>query len=1254
MGGGNRIISGHGRKRMLDILAQEGRFGEYLDAVAAEAARRGLTPPPDGMENPVLVLRVTGGLDRREDLVRFAELSNRWGGLERSGAEFAESDARKITDALLRLYAPDASGNLLAASNRPFMAAFLKAVGATGLTNADGTPTPEAALRVQRALMTAVFGNDEKVRSMVQGLLERSQELSLASLQNALMRSAGRLLAMKRQKGSFDIVADVREAAYQYIAWRVAQQKSPKLTLAEHLRQSDFFAAEVPPMQQALARLLDAERFGKVLEKCSDLVAQQAVDAQSTFGFFEAKTPLQLLGEAERALLEEGETPVTPDPASPEAAAPEQTPPAVQAEPAPTPEAEPADPVEAAQAEIAPPEPETFVPVPAVRGTATLPGPGAEGVKAHQVNADGRPTTAVRTLPPGAWNLLRAPYDVRRPPKPSAQDRAGRGLGISAPPPATDSQGRDWGKVFPHFQGNKAEMADRTSQAIRRTMTKAERDHYSTVVDYFGGGGCWGLYHALTNFENARQLVVNEFDPDRLEKIRLLHEIDGQVADEAEAVLLEPKTLEELRALANNSSAPVTIANKVDGAIKRRVSDGRVRAVLQAFVDCAHTMLGSVTDEDGKAVDDTEAGVRKALDALREDGRKAKEAADAFKARGGSIAYRAGDAAAFDDAPSGHQVVAVCDPPYYLTQDYQQGTILGLDHVPDNWSYAATQGLLHRLADAGCAIVYTDEAWWNKKDYANAASDADMGGLFGSGILDEIAKGETFRKENAILLDIINTLDHFDVAGRVAGRQETLGVHHGHERNDEGTEDGAGRDALRPEGAADAGGERGARPSVRRVAGDLEGEGRAARGTRPHRGREGRVAIAREVIVQDIASSVEEASPVSDPAAVDALVRHSVRSVREDRMADYARAVRADARRYAEAAKRTDELPIPPEMRGNAGFADVRFSVTSAWRHDFPKAVCMTTRAALMERHGDLFRKAKAGGVRAAAQLVKAVVKPEKIAALIADHPDASIVCPVYAEEATGRNKIPRAFAKYIAKVAGIETDQGIMQSVRAFHSGANAEHRLFVSPEFEGEVTPGAEYILVDDHITQGGTVNALRDHIEANGGKVVAIAALTLSQGSSILAPRKETLDEIKRKWPDIDDLLKSADIAERADALTESQLRYILKFSTDTFRDRVAQAGREGGGQGAGRALRGREAASEGTPSEGVSRESLPAQLTGTPAEPGRARSSVTRRGSVGLANVATALFAQQMLAGKEVSARSADRLLRNIGLGALARP
>ena len=1408
VGGGNRIISGHGRKRMLDILAQEGRFGEYLDAVAAEAKKRGLTPPPDGMENPVLVLRVTGGLDRRADLVRFAELSNRSGLLERSGAEFAESDARKITDALLRLYAPDASGNLLAASNRPFMAAFLKAVGATGLTNADGTPTPEAALRVQRALMTAVFGNDEKVRSMVQSLLERSQELSLASLQNALMRSAGRLLAMKRQKGSFDIVADVREAAYQYIAWRVAQQKSPKLTLAEHLRQSDFFAAEVPPMQQALARLLDAERFGKVLEKYNDLVAQQAVDAQSTFGFFEAKTPLQLLGEAERALLADGETPVTPDPASPEAAAPEQTPPAVQAEaePAPTPEAEPADPVEAAQAEIAPPEPETFVPVPAVRGTATLPGPGAEGVKAHQVNADGRPTTAVRTLPPGAWNLLRAPYDVRRPPKPSAQDRAGRGLGISAPPPATDSQGRYWGKVFPHFQGNKAEMADRTSQAIRKTMTKAERDHYSTVVDYFGGGGCWGLYHALTNFENARQLVVNEFDPDRLEKIRLLHEIDGQVADEAARIIKEPKTYARIRQLVGETSSPGTIASRVQSYLLegkdeadaagsmfvfgdeiRKVTDPRERAVLKAFVDCAQPMFATVKDEDGKPVEDPMAGIDKALDALREDGRKAKEAADAFKARGGSISYRSGDASAFDDAPSGHQVVAVCDPPYYLTQDYQQGTILGLDNVPDNWSYAATRDLLRQLVDRGDAIVYTDEAWWNKESYTPDRRERN-------GV-------STFGKEQQTLLDIINTLDHFDVAGRVAGRQETLGIHHGH-ATDGKPEGGAGRADVRDDRADDArGGDDGARPSVRRVAGDLEGEGRAARGALPHRGREGRVAIAREVIVQDIASSVEEASPVSDPAAVDTLVRHSVRSVREDRMADYAKTVsrnakawlrrraadldkqmaaagytekvwhgtegkdfnvfkfsaeshgvpaayftykRETAQNYAairgmdaamdgdygqintrqfyvnpgkvldydeaktpldfdgvlkmlkkayedgynavrchnilddqgarldendenmtflapedapgngegdfitdtlivlqqpgdNAAARIkaadpvtflDELPIPPEMRGNAGFADVRFSVQMGSRDEQYR---YGIGSSLLNGEGFVDLE-KGDTYRAIEEAVRTEVGKEVtnktlgITAKIGSNANANHIVSKMSAFGDEDSEAHKYAAKNILSLF----EKAAIGIVHHDKKGTPNDYiRAFAPFHFAGRV--------------ELATITLRRDK---GGNRLYTVEAVETGTGSS---PRSSWRTTQGAQLPvSLDDR-----IAYYVGDVNRTQPAFIgrdagipftpesLKLKIDIELEKLETLDKTNANR---------------QPQEVEPRQVIVdghGRMTDANGRP-VARSSATRRRSVGLANVATALFAQQLLAGKEVSAEDADNLLRNIGLGALPAP
>ena len=891
IGGGNRIISGHGRKRMLDQLSKEGRFGEYISAINAEAERRGISPAPAGMKNPVLVLRVTGGLDTREDLVKFAELSNRWGGLERSGAELAESDAKKITDGLLRLYAPDSSGNILAASNRPFMAAFLKEVGATGLTNADGTPTPEAALRVNRAMMTAIFGNDDKIRSMVRSLLEKSSELSLSSLQNALMRSAGRLISMKRAKGSFDIVADVREAAYQYVAWRSAQQKNPNLTLAENLNQRDFFSGDVPPMQQALARLLDAGRFGAVLEKYNDLVAQQAVDAQATFGFFEQKTPLQIIGESERALLTDGETPVTPDPKSAKSAEPVQTAPAVSIEPEPKTANE--DPIVTAQKEIAPPEPAVFIPARVVRGTATLPGPGADGIDSYLVNADGQPTTEKRRLPPGAWNLLRSPYDVNHVPAPSAQDKAGRGLGISDPQQANDSTGKYWGDIFPHFQGNKTEMADRTSQAIRKTMTKAEMDHYTTVVDYFGGGGCWGLYHALTNFKNARQLVVNEWDPGRITKIRLLQEHGAAVADEAMDFINRAGFINAWRDACKvcenggESGSGSTIASKLVQFMKGRTGDEL--GLLTAVYDCANTILANSTDElTGETSFD--AGLEKIINNLREDGRKAKEAADAFKARGGNIAYRQGDAASFADAPTGHQVVAICDPPYYLTTGYSTDG-KNADQVPldgAGWSYTTTLKLLHDLVDNGDAVVYTDEAWWNKKTYTpDRQTDFFSGGK------------SKFEREQETLIDIINTLDHFDVAGRVVKRQEVLGVHHGHDK-EAGSGANADRDVNRDGKSGSEQGRisDGARSSVLRMAGGSAEEDRAILGRREDGGRSGRRAIAREVIVREISDSIGKASPESDPASIDSLVRHSIRSVREDKQLDYAKTVAKNAKTW--------------------------------------------------------------------------------------------------------------------------------------------------------------------------------------------------------------------------------------------------------------------------------------------------------------------------------------------------------------------
>ena len=75
-----------------------------------------------------------------------------------------------------------------------------------------------------------------------------------------------------------------------------------------------------------------------------------------------------------------------------------------------------------------------------------------------------------------------------------------------------------------------------------------------------------------------------------------------------------------------------------------------------------------------------------------------------------------------------------------------------------------------------------------------------------------------------------------------------------------------------------------------------------------------------------------------------------------------------------------------------------------------------------------------------------------------------------------------------------------------------------------------------------------------------MVDIIALTSFKGSTILVPRKETIDELKTRYPDINSLLREADIAGRVEALTNSEAEYIKTFSPDTFRDRIAQAGQE----------------------------------------------------------------------------------------------
>jgi hypothetical protein len=91
-----------------------------------------------------------------------------------------------------------------------------------------------------------------------------------------------------------------------------------------------------------------------------------------------------------------------------------------------------------------------------------------------------------------------------------------------------------------------------------------------------------------------------------------------------------------------------------------------------------------------------------------------------------------------------------------------------------------------------------------------------------------------------------------------------------------------------------------------------------------------------------------------------------------------------------------------------------------------------------------------------------------------------------------------------------------IFQSNKPSRTNTGAPHRMLNRSTFDGLVTPGQDYLLVDDNVTLGGTLSDLRSYIESKGGHVIGATTLTGIRGGEILAPTKETLDALRTKFP------------------------------------------------------------------------------------------------------------------------------------------
>ena len=238
-------------------------------------------------------------------------------------------------------------------------------------------------------------------------------------------------------------------------------------------------------------------------------------------------------------------------------------------------------------------------------------------------------------------------------------------------------------------------------------------------------------------------------------------------------------------------------------------------------------------------------------------------------------------------------------------------------------------------------------------------------------------------------------------------------------------------------------------------------------------------------------------------------------------------------------------------LRG-VDFATGAAALPKRWAQDLRDAQIMTSVATL--RAHEMYREAKAGSADHAWFVVTALLNPAKLKALHDQHPDA-ILAPVRARERQGKNALPPALASAMATAHPSWTiDQEIAQRAGMGHTDATALARLANPAQFDGAVQAGKNYILLDDVLTSGSTINALRAHIEAGGGRVVAVNALAASGNPQTgagqnLAPRPDVVQKLDAKFgqEQINSLLQEQNIAESSHALTNSQARYLLTFAT-----------------------------------------------------------------------------------------------------------
>ena len=97
--------------------------------------------------------------------------------------------------------------------------------------------------------------------------------------------------------------------------------------------------------------------------------------------------------------------------------------------------------------------------------------------------------------------------------------------------------------------------------------------------------------------------------------------------------------------------------------------------------------------------------------------------------------------------------------------------------------------------------------------------------------------------------------------------------------------------------------------------------------------------------------------------------------------------------------------------------------------------------------------------------------------------------------------------------------------------------------------------------HIAMGSTLRDLRDYIESNGGKVVAVTTLTAPEKDYRISVSKENLENLNKYGGAVNELLREYGITDNIKGLTDREAKEIVGVLSDRGRAGENQKGIRG---------------------------------------------------------------------------------------------